>query len=161
MLVFKNIGIITIPLLGLQSLSRKHWSRQTHQNCDVCQNHQKKANHQGDVNDKRERQRKNKLGRRTERGQEQKLLLVVSTQMWKRKLFPKDEPKKLKEKEHYRNKNLRSNKQIKAKDKQGMGIAVSPRSQSEGKLYFFTYFQQYLLMALLGFEGFDFWPRWR
>ena len=51
---------------------------------------------------------------------------------------------------------LRSNKQIKAKDKQGMGIAVSPRSQSEGKLYFFTYFQQYLLMALLGFEGFDF-----
>ena len=39
-----------------------------------------------------------------------------------------------------------------------MGIAVSPRSQSEGKLYFFTYylyFQQYSLTELLGFEGFD------
>ena len=49
---------------------------------------------------------------------------------------------------------LRSNKQIKAKDKQGMGIAVSPRNQSEGKLYFFNYiyFQQYSLTELLGFD---------
>ena len=52
---------------------------------------------------------------------------------------------------------LRPNKQVKAKDKQSKGIAVGPRSQSEGKQYFFTYvyFQQYLLMELLGFEGFD------